>query len=54
VALQGFAWRKDFERAGLAKGAAYLLRPDSYVAMAEPHGDAAALDRYFTERGLTP
>jgi 2-polyprenyl-6-methoxyphenol hydroxylase-like FAD-dependent oxidoreductase len=54
VPLQIFPWGADAERAGLARNALYLLRPDSYVALADPAADPAVLERYFAERGIRP
>jgi hypothetical protein len=54
VPLHPFEFRPDLRDVGIARGGAYLLRPDTYVALAEPHADPAALDRYFAERGITP
>jgi 2-polyprenyl-6-methoxyphenol hydroxylase-like FAD-dependent oxidoreductase len=54
VALHAFAWRPEHERAGLARDAAYLLRPDTYVALADPRGDPAAIQRYFADRAIRP
>jgi 2-polyprenyl-6-methoxyphenol hydroxylase-like FAD-dependent oxidoreductase len=51
--LTVFPWRGEYEAAGLARDAAYLLRPDTYVAVAEPSGSPDAFDRYAAERGLT-
>jgi 2-polyprenyl-6-methoxyphenol hydroxylase-like FAD-dependent oxidoreductase len=42
------------ERAGLRRNALYLLRPDTYVALADPAADPATLERYFAERGMRP
>ena len=52
--LRVFDFRPEHQRAGLARDALYLLRPDTYVALAEPHPDPAALERYFADRGLRP
>lgn len=52
IALQAFAWRPEHERAGLARDAAYLLRPDTYVALADPDGSPKTLEEYFRERGI--
>ena len=52
--LSVFPWRDAHETAGLARDAVYLLRPDTYVALADPSGSPAALGRYFAERNLTP
>jgi 2-polyprenyl-6-methoxyphenol hydroxylase-like FAD-dependent oxidoreductase len=54
IALHVFDWAEAHEDAGLARGAAYLLRPDTYVALAEPGGSPGALARYFSERGMQP
>jgi hypothetical protein len=38
VKLHGFAWEAQHEAAGLARDALYLLRPDTYVALADDYG----------------
>ena len=52
VALHIFDWRSGYELAGLARDALYLLRPDSYVALADRSGAANALDNYFRDHGI--
>ncbi|MCP8351163.1 FAD-dependent oxidoreductase [Pseudomonas sp. FBF18] len=52
--LQVYPWSATCTAAGLARNALYLLRPDSYVALAEPSASTAAVERYFSERGLRP
>ena len=52
--LHAFDWRPDIRKAGLKKGAVYLLRPDGYVALADPVGDPVRLTRYLDERELLP
>jgi 2-polyprenyl-6-methoxyphenol hydroxylase-like FAD-dependent oxidoreductase len=52
IALHVFSWQAAHAEAGLAKHAAYLLRPDTYVALADPTGSPAVLDRYLSEHGL--
>jgi len=54
VPLQVFEFRGDLAAAGVARDAAYLLRPDTYVAVADPHGDPATLARYFQDRRIRP
>lgn len=54
VPLQEFWWQTEHERAGLARDAVYLLRPDTYVALADPTGSSASLTQYFSDRGITP
>ena len=53
LALHAFAWTPEAERAGLARSAFYLVRPDGYVALADREGGAAGLRAYLTERGLS-
>jgi 2-polyprenyl-6-methoxyphenol hydroxylase-like FAD-dependent oxidoreductase len=50
--LQVFPWRDEYGKAGLARDAGYLLRPDSYVALADPSGAPDVISRYCRERGL--
>ena len=50
--LHVFGWRKEYEATGIARDAVLLMRPDSYVALADPSGSFAALERYATERRL--
>jgi 2-polyprenyl-6-methoxyphenol hydroxylase-like FAD-dependent oxidoreductase len=52
VPLHAFAWRSEYEAAGLARDALYLLRPDSYVALADSSRTVEALERYGAERRL--
>lgn len=50
--LHVFAWRPEHGNAGLARNALYLMRPDSYVALAEADGSPDALERYFAETAI--
>jgi hypothetical protein len=50
--LHVFDWRSVYADAGLARDAVYLIRPDTYVALADPHPSAEALDRYCHDRRL--
>jgi 2-polyprenyl-6-methoxyphenol hydroxylase-like FAD-dependent oxidoreductase len=52
IPVHAFDWSPAHAKAGLARDAIYLLRPDTYVALADGSGDPEALDRYFSARGL--
>jgi 2-polyprenyl-6-methoxyphenol hydroxylase-like FAD-dependent oxidoreductase len=52
IALHRFDWTHELEAAGLARNGLYLLRPDTYVALAGVSASPAALERYVGERGL--
>ncbi|GGC64840.1 FAD-dependent oxidoreductase [Undibacterium terreum] len=53
MALQVFDWNDGYQKLGLARDAIYLLRPDTYVALANAEGSVDALDRYFSSRTYT-
>lgn len=44
--LHVFAWQHAMGRAGFARNALYLVRPDGYVALADASGGVAALESY--------
>jgi 2-polyprenyl-6-methoxyphenol hydroxylase-like FAD-dependent oxidoreductase len=52
IPIHSFGWRYEYERAGLARDAVYLLRPDTYVALADASGTPAALAHYFADHGI--
>jgi 2-polyprenyl-6-methoxyphenol hydroxylase-like FAD-dependent oxidoreductase len=54
VPLHVFAWAEAHAEAGLARDALYLMRPDTYVAVAEGSGEPEVLQRYFSERRMRP
>jgi hypothetical protein len=54
MALHVFGWRPEYAKAGLARDALYLLRPDSYVALADGPGAASALEQYFSDHAVRP
>jgi len=47
-----FAWRPEYGQAGFAQDALYLIRPDTYVALAQRSGAVDSLRRYFEQRGI--
>jgi len=50
--LHVFAWRKEYEKAGFAQSALYLIRPDTYIGLAHGSGAPDALARYLDERNI--
>jgi 2-polyprenyl-6-methoxyphenol hydroxylase-like FAD-dependent oxidoreductase len=49
--LHVFEWRDAHATAGFARNALYLIRPDTYVALAESSGSPEAMEVYFKDRG---
>jgi 2-polyprenyl-6-methoxyphenol hydroxylase-like FAD-dependent oxidoreductase len=49
-----FAWESGMRRAGFESGALYVVRPDGYVALADPSADPERLRQYFARRELVP
>jgi 2-polyprenyl-6-methoxyphenol hydroxylase-like FAD-dependent oxidoreductase len=50
--LHVFGWRNEYQSAGIGRDAIYLLRPDTYVALAESSGTQNLLARYFTDHRI--
>jgi 2-polyprenyl-6-methoxyphenol hydroxylase-like FAD-dependent oxidoreductase len=50
--LRPFTWSAAHAAAGLERDALYLLRPDTYVALADRAADPGTLAAYFSERAL--
>jgi 2-polyprenyl-6-methoxyphenol hydroxylase-like FAD-dependent oxidoreductase len=49
-----FPWQPEMSRAGLQLNAIYLVRPDGYVALADPEARAQAVASYLETRELIP
>jgi len=54
VALHAAPWREAHGAAGLIRNALYLLRPDTYVALADASPTPVKLEAYFAKRSLRP
>jgi 2-polyprenyl-6-methoxyphenol hydroxylase-like FAD-dependent oxidoreductase len=49
VRLETFPWSSDAKEAGLKKNAAYIVRPDGYVAIADYDADPAKISAYLDQ-----
>ena len=47
-----FPWTETAAHAGLLRDAAYLVRPDGYVALALPRQETGSLPEYAARNGL--
>ena len=52
--LHVFPWRTEMDQAGLRRSAAYLMRPDGYVALADSKANTASLQSYLHTLKLFP
>jgi 2-polyprenyl-6-methoxyphenol hydroxylase-like FAD-dependent oxidoreductase len=52
IPLQIFPWDAGMQQAGLKRNAAYLIRPDGYIGLADSGGSAAAIGTYLSEKSL--
>jgi hypothetical protein len=52
--LHVFPWRAEMRRSGLWRNAAYLVRPDGYVGLADSVASTAAVTSYLDARGILP
>ncbi len=52
-AFHVFPWRPELAQSGLVENAVYLIRPDGYIAFADPPAKARTLAAYLDAHGLT-
>jgi hypothetical protein len=52
VPLHVFAWRSEYEKAGIIRDALYLLRPDTYIGLIDRSCSVETLQRYLDARGM--
>jgi len=55
LSLHVFNWQTTMEKVGLVRNALYLVRPDGYIALADPSADGAQLTQYLqnnNDRGM--
>jgi len=53
LTLHIFRWLPQMNRIGLRRDAVYLVRPDGYVALADPEGSPTTLTTYLDMHKLT-
>jgi hypothetical protein len=52
--LHVFPWRGEMRRTGLWRNAAYLVRPDGYVGLADAVASTVAIASYLDAHGILP
>jgi hypothetical protein len=52
VPLHVFAWRSEYEAAGITRDALYLLRPDTYIGLVDRSCSVGTLWQYLDARGM--
>ncbi|TQV94700.1 PheA/TfdB family FAD-binding monooxygenase [Cordyceps javanica] len=51
--LTVFGWTAQYGAAGLLEDAAYLFRPDTYIALVDPKADIHNIEQYFSKRQIS-
>ena len=54
IRVDAFPWSSDAKKAGLAEGAAYLIRPDGYVALAHGRQDFGVVSSFLDRFAIRP
>ena len=52
IPLHVFSWDAGMRQAGLKRNAAYLIRPDGYIGVADSGASATAIGAYLSEKNL--
>jgi hypothetical protein len=52
LALHVFPWHREMTHTGLRPHALYLIRPDGYIALADPEARVTVLTTYLDSRGI--
>lgn len=53
IVLRVFDWKLEYEKKGLTQDGAYLLRPDTYIAIVDAHQSTGVFNQYFNSLGFT-
>ena len=54
IPLEVYAWADDMRHAGLRENALYLIRPDTYVALALTAPSVDGVEHYFAKVQIDP
>ena len=54
LSLHVWPWRAECGRAGLRRDSVYLVRPDGYVALADPDSRATRISDFLDRWKVTP
>ena len=54
IPLEVYAWTEGMRHAGLRENALYLIRPDTYVALASPAPSVDAVEHYLAKVQIDP
>jgi 2-polyprenyl-6-methoxyphenol hydroxylase-like FAD-dependent oxidoreductase len=52
IRLHMFSWQAPMKHSGLKRGAAYLIRPDGYIALAAADGEATTIHDYLRDKNI--
>jgi hypothetical protein len=52
IRLHMFPWQAPMKHSGLKRGAAYLIRPDGYIALAAADGEATTIHDYLRDKNI--
>ncbi|HEX4604621.1 MAG TPA: monooxygenase, partial [Candidatus Angelobacter sp.] len=54
VPVFSFAWAKQARSAGFSRNAAYLVRPDGHIALAQPEQASLQMENYLSQWLMLP
>ncbi|RJE22677.1 FAD binding monooxygenase [Aspergillus sclerotialis] len=52
IPLHVFEWDPEYQKTGLTRDAAYLLRPDTYIGAIDPTGSVETFEKFISSRGF--
>ncbi|OZB90669.1 FAD-dependent monooxygenase [Paenibacillus sp. XY044] len=54
IPLHEMGWTPSMKEAGMHPDSAFLVRPDGYIALADPHQDPGSIQAYLEQFHITP